>query len=95
MNQPPNRHRPRVPKEISEYRMKVMQEARKSTNLSQRDFSVKIGRAYAFVRARETRYFHTTIEDITTWAKGCDMDPVVLFTLLIKEPEQVESNGDG
>lgn len=79
------RHRDRVPKEIAEYRQGVMQKVRKTARLSQRMFAKKIGRKYSYVRARETRYFHVTIDDVSIWAKGADMDAVVLFELLTRE----------
>lgn len=90
MKQPHNYSRPRVPKEVADFRQKVMQELRKSTKLTQKKFAEKIGRAYSYVRRQETKCVETTIEDIRAWAKGCDLDAVLVFSMLVQDPTPTE-----
>lgn len=75
---------------VAEHRKKILKEARATTKLSQRAFADKIEKKYSFVARRELGFDYMTIDNVCEWAKGCDMDAVVLFAQLIQHQEQQE-----
>lgn len=75
---------------IVEHRKKVLREARANVQLSQRRFAEKIGRKPSFVVRHELGQEYLTIDDVCDWARGADMEAVVLFAQLIQRPEQLE-----
>lgn len=90
-----NNRRPRPAKTLVEHRKRVLQEARRVTNLSQRAFAEKIEKKYSFVARRELGFDYMTIDNVCSWAKGCDMDPIVLFAMLVEHQEQQELPVEG
>ena len=75
---------------IVEHRKKVLREARANVKLSQRKFAEKIGRKPSFVVRHELGQEYITIDDVCDWARGADMDAVVLFAQLTQSPDQLE-----